>query len=322
MLHIMHTMSRMPDFFVIGAAKSGTTSLWSYLNQHPDIFMCNPKEPNFMAFSEQTWPYTNPRLDEIVARSKMKMPMTLDAYQALFAKALPSQKAGEASVSSLDVPRSAGRIKQYTPHAKLIVILRQPADRAYSQYTMMLRFGYETINDFSKAMAAEPERKLKGWYEGFAYQANGLYSKSLSRYYEIFDVHQIKVFLYDDLVAEPLNVLQSVFQFLEVNDTFTPDTSKRLNEGGTIPLNASLVAFLRSNRITKALRRHAKPIYQPLKRAAKSTLIKPAVLAPELRDELTQSYREDILRLQDMIGRDLSHWLKSEADSMVQSTTL
>jgi hypothetical protein len=187
---------------------------------------------------------------------------------------------------------------------------------------MMMNWGLETVNDFAKAIALEPERIAMKWWGGYHYRNNGYYARNLAHYFNLFSKSQIKIILLDDLVSDASATMQSIYRFLEVDDAVVPDTSKRLNEGGTIPLNASLVAFLRSNRITKALRRHAKPIYQPLKRAAKSTLIKPAVLAPELRDELTQSYREDILRLQDMIGRDLSHWLKSEADSMVQSTTL
>jgi hypothetical protein len=306
-LPIMRGMSRMPDFFIIGAAKSGTTSLCNYLDQHPGIFMSHPKEPSFMAFCEQPWPYAKPAMNDLVAR--LKITLTLEAYQNLFTNAAPAQKTGEGSVSSLDVPRSAGRIKHYAPQAKLIAILRQPADRAYSHYTMMLRNGLETVNDFRKALALEPERMAKGWYEGFAYHANGFYAKSLTRFYSLFDANRIKVFLYDDLRAEPLSFVQSIYRFLEVDDTFAPDMSKRFMEGGTRPMNSSLVRMLRSNSITKALRRHAPDLYQPMKNVAKRALIKPAVLDPDLREKLTRGYREDILRLQDMIGRDLSHWL-------------
>lgn len=301
---------RLPDFFVIGAGKSGTTSLWHYLSQHPGIFMCRPKEPSFMAYGEQAWPYTRPGADYV---TKARLVTTLDAYQALFSAATPAQMAGEASVSSLAVLRSATRIWHYTPNAKLIVILRQPADRAFSHYNMILRNGYEPINDFANALAAEPARISQGWWPGFHYRWQGLYAQHLARYLELFDKRQLCVLLYEDLLADPAGLMKRVYTFLGVDETFAPDTARRYNEGGSRPVHGTLNAWLRNNRLTRALRRHAQPIYQPLKRAANATLTQRPVLAPEFRDELTQSYREEIMRLQELIARDLSQWLAPAA---------
>jgi hypothetical protein len=304
---------RLPDFFVIGASKSGTTSLWNHLDQHPDIFMCRPKEPQFMGFGEQAWPYTYPGAAFL---KRFKAVMTLPAYQALFVDAGAGQLAGEASVSSLDVARSAARIKHYAPQAKLIAILRHPADRAFSHYNMVRRSSDEPIADFRAALAAEPDRIASGWWPGYHYRKNGLYAQNLSRYFELFERQRIRVVLNDDLNAKPHDVMRNLYGFLDVNDAFVPDLDKRFNEGGNQPKNETLFRLARDNRITRALRRHAQPLYQPLKGFAKAAMTKPAVLDPALRDELTQDYRDDILRLQDMIDRDLSHWLKPVANPL------
>jgi hypothetical protein len=303
----MTHIARMPDFFLIGAAKSGTTSLWNYLDQHPGIFMCKPKEPSFMAWGEQPWPYTHPTEEEFMRG--IKWPFTREGYCQLFAGAAPHQRAGEASVSSIFEERAAGRIRHYAPEARIIAILRQPADRAFSHYAMMLRDGTETVNDFGRVLALEPERMQKGWIGRYFHFARGRYAEQLARYFDLFDRSRIKVFLYDDLLADAAGVMRALYQFLEVDDAFLPDVSRRMNEGGTRPVHAAWFKALRDNKLTAALRNHAQPIYQPIKNAANAVMTKPAVLDPALRDELTQDYRDDILRLQDMIDRDLSHWL-------------
>lgn len=299
------TTVTMPNFLIIGAMKAGTTALYSYLEQHPEVYMSPVKEPNFFSFEGERLDFRAPQDQEGINRTSVT---DIEDYRALFRGARGKVAIGEASHWYLYHPRAPERIKRHIPHAKLIAILRNPVDRAYSQFLHFVRDGQEPLTDFAQALREEESRVRDHWAFG-RYASRGFYYPQIRRYYDLFDRGQIKVYLYEDLRTDALALLQDVFRFLEVDPAFVPALSVEPNVSG-IPRNRILHTMLTRSRRTKdVLRRHLPARMLRYANEIKNrNLIKPQ-LSPELRHQLTEMYREDILKLENLVGRDLSGWL-------------
>jgi len=289
----------MPNFLIIGAMKSGTTALYYYLEQHPEIYMSPVKEPNFFSSQEQ--------------ENAADTVTNIGPYQNLFRGASGKKAIGEASHSYLYEPGAAAEIRRYIPGAKLIAILRNPVDRAYSHFLHMVRTGAEPLDDFAQALQEEAvgihkERTFQD------YIGRGLYYDQLERYFGTFPREQIRVYLYEDLSAAPIATVQDAFRFLGVDDSFAPDVSLRRNVSGQ-PKYKTLDGLLRRQSRIK----HAAKIYLParmrwrLSRAFDDlktrNLVGPPPLQSEVRRQLIGVYRQDILKVQGLLHRDLSGWL-------------
>ena len=297
----------MPNFLVIGAAKSGTTSLYAYLNQHPEIYMSPVKETNFFAIEGKTlnYKYTDSKvIDNYLAQCKTD----LKSYQELFQEVMDEKAIGEVSPMYLYDLKAPERIQNYIPDAKLIAILRNPVERAYSSFLHTIRENLEPITDFSQAIQEEEHRRRSNWWWGFFYVHPGFYYEQLQRYLERFEASQLKVYLYEDLSDRPFDLLQDLFKFLNVNETFTPDISNRYNATG-IPKNELLYNFIKSRIAQSSLKRLPQQLRQRIINLNSQNLTKPP-LDSALRNQLIEVYREDILKLQNSLQRDLSHWLK------------
>jgi hypothetical protein len=290
----------MPNFLIIGAMKSGTTALYYYLEQHPEIYMSSVKEPNFFSSQEQ--------------ENAADTVTHIGAYQHLFRGGSGKKAIGEASHSYLYESGAAAEIRRYIPEAKLIAILRNPIDRAYSHFLHMVRSGTESVDDFGQALqevvgSISKERTFQD------YIGRGLYYDQLERYFRTFPREQVRVYLYEDLSDAPISTVQDAFRFLKVDDSFVPDVSLRRNVSGH-PKYKTLDGLLRSQSRIK----HAAKIYLPARmrwRLSKAfddlktrNLVEPPPLQSEVRRQLMKVYREDILKLQDLIHRDLSGWLE------------
>ena len=301
-------MGRMPNFLIIGAAKAGTTALYHYLKQHPQIFMPPVKEPNFFALEGQKPNFRGPGDDEAINRFSIT---DIEAYQALFEGAENALAIGEASPLYLYSPDAPRRIRRYVSNAKLIVILRNPVERAYSHFLHFVRDGREPHTDFRRALIEEERRIREHWEWAWHYKAVGFYFIQLKRYYELFDLEQIRVYLYEDFKEKPMELLCDIFRFLGVDDDFKPDVSLRFNVSG-VPRNKVLHAFLSKPHPVKSLLKPLIPV--KLRQRLVVTLQNRNLAKPELpaavRKELVDLYREDILKLQALIKRDLSHWLR------------
>lgn len=295
----------MPNFVIIGAAKAGTTSLHRYLKQHPDIFMSQPKELRFFPFEGQKPDFRGPDDDITLAT----ITTDLKDYQSHFEAGANYSARGEASPVYLSHPRSAERIHHHIPGAKIIAILRHPADRAFSQFLSRKRDQQEPLN-FSDALAAEEQRAQLGWSHLWHYLRRGFYAAQLKPYFDLFSREQLKICLYEDYARDPVGLMQDLFRFLNVNDAFVPDTSVRHNDS-THPRLWRLNAFLTEPRKTKNFIKQMVPgeLSRIGDRLRRVNLHKP-VLSEAMRRHLTAIYREDILELQGMLKRDLSHWLK------------
>jgi len=219
--HQENVGAQLPNFLVIGAAKSGTTSFFDYLGQHPDIFISPVKEPNFFAFSgESSLDYHISDIPWVLGSVR-----NFEDYRGLFSRANSHNAIGEASGTYLFHPRAAERIHRFIPDAKLIAILRNPVDRAYSAWLMHHRRGKEK-RPFKEilAMNEQPTRYYRG-----SYLEKGLYCQQLMRYFKYFDRDQIRIFLYDQLCDDPHSLVQETYSFLGVDSGFNADLSARHN---------------------------------------------------------------------------------------------
>jgi len=290
----------MPNFLIIGAMKSGTTALYYYLEQHPEIYMSPVKEPNFFSSQEQ--------------ENAADAVTNIGTYQHLFRGGSGKKAIGEASHSYLYEPSAAAEIKRYVPEAKLIAILRNPIDRAYSHFLHMVRSGTEPLDDFAQALREEEVRihKERTFQD---YIGRGLYYNQLKRYFRTFPQEQVRVYLYEDLSGAPISTVQDAFRFLKVDDSFVPDVSLRRNVSGQ-PKYKTLDGLLRRQSRIK----HAAKIYLPARmrwRLSKTfddlktrNLAEPPPVQSKVRRHLIGVYREDILKVQELIHRDLSGWLE------------
>jgi hypothetical protein len=297
----------MPNFLLIGAAKSGTTSLHEYLGQHPDVFMSRPKELHFFPWENQPPDYRGPHDDG----AGSAIITSVEEYRAHFAAAAGYKARGESTPAYLYFPRAAERIRYYIPDARLIAVLRHPVERAYSHYLMLQRYGWETLT-LKEALAAEEGRIRDCWGHTWHYLRRGFYAAQLAPYLELFRREQLKIYLHEDFLTDSVGLAQDVFRFLEVDDTFAPDVSRRHNEL-RLPRHRGLNDYLSRPRPSKRLIKRLIPsgLLRPVSdgiRRLNQTQAKPAVPA-ELRRQLIDLYRDDIIKLQDILQRDLSHWL-------------
>lgn len=291
-----------PNFLIIGAAKSGTTSLASYLRQHPEVYMTEIKEPHFFAFEGQSLDFCGPGDRE----SHRSIVTNLNTYQSLFNGVSKEKAIGEASTSSLIVPDAAQRIYQYCPQIKLIAVLRNPAERAYSSFLHLRRDGREVNTDFRQALLQEKERIQQNWGFLWRYTTVGFYYQQLKPYYDLFDRQQIKVYLYEDLKHNAPLLFQDIFKFLNIDSHFTPNTEIKENVSG-IPKSRLLHNMLHSKNYLRSVIGPLVPKYYR-KQLRKYNLSKPQ-LPKTIKNELIEIFKEDILNLQSLIERDLSHWI-------------
>lgn len=303
----------LPDFLIIGAGKSGTTSIDNYLKQHPEIFMSERKEPNFFAY-EKLDPQTLIH-DKGQLKYYQNSILNLKDYLELFEQAAPGQIKGEVSNTYLYIQDAPHRIKHYIPDVKLIVILRQPVERLYSRYLHLARDNRLPTKKFSDVLD-----KNTIWWERNDLIKEGMYYKNLSRYFELFPSGNIKVFLFEDFNKYPERTLQSIFKFLGVDDNFKPDYSTRYNRSGFIKNKIYDKLIGHNSIIMRSIKNTLPDTYDNLKsnlvlqkvvNRVRDINLKRPKIDPELKNTiLCQIYREDIIKLQKLIQRDLSHWLK------------
>ena len=299
----------MPNFIIIGAGKSGTTALYRYLEQHPQVYMSPVKETNFFALEGETVDFRDPSAPQRINSWSVTR---LEDYEALFDGVSDEIALGEASPLYLYDAQAPGRIRRHVPGAKLVAVLRNPAERAHSAFTHLVRDGLEPYADFGRALAEEDRRVADHWSWIWHYKRMGFYHEQLKRYFDTFDREQISVYLYEDLKSDPANVAGDIFRRLGVDPQFRPDTSVRFNRSG-IPKSKAIHSFLMTSSPLKAPFKRFIPTRLRKRMVAdlrNKNLREPPRLSPEMRLRLTEAYRDDVLKLQDLIQRDLKGWLE------------
>jgi hypothetical protein len=302
---------------IIGAMKSGTTSIFHYLGQHPAVLISPLKEPNFYALAEET--------SEFRPGCKRRIGIkTQGEYEALFAGVTSQHAAwGEGSVKYLYNPNVPGRIHEQLPHIKLIAILRNPLDRSYSHYSMNRRNGLETEKDFETAFHLADARIADGWDpHTFGYKQVGLYGEQLKRYFDLFSREQLQVHFYEDLKHAPGMLMVKLFRFLGVDTQFEVDF-RPYYQPGYVPrkkiewltARGSLVnqfLYAENSRVKQLLRTIVRPFLPKHLHGNVGTHIlfrKKPPLDDDARDRLRPHFRQDLLQLQDLLRCDISHWL-------------
>ncbi|EDZ93942.1 sulfotransferase [Limnospira fusiformis SAG 85.79] len=274
----------MPNFLIIGAAKSGTSSLEYYLKQHPQIYMSYAEEMHFFAFENQKLNFQG--IGDI---SLMRRAVTsLDDYQAQFQDVSEEIAIGEKSAWYLYHPKVPERIKHYIPNVKLITVLRNPVDRAYSSFLHLIRDYSEPIHDLEVALEAEPQRIDNNWEYLWHYQQAGFDYQQLQRYFDIFAPEQIGIFIYEDYRKNPEKFLVTIFDFLCVDKTFKPDLSKKINVGklkAKVPKNQTFHNFGSEPNIIKSMVKNFLPISlrERIREGLKQTNLGQPPLQPQVR---------------------------------------
>jgi sulfotransferase family protein len=297
----------VPNFTIIGAAKSGTTALYTYLALHPEIYMSPIKEPNYFSldyFSENIKNSSTEIERKWWKSSYDRAVKTLDNYTLLFEGVEREKAIGEASPSYLSSPTAAENIQRHNPDIKLIAILRDPAQRAFSRHIQLLRDRKDTPKEFMNILRSNDWRTRM-------YTSPGFYHKCLLPFINRFPKEQLKIFLYEDLTRDPTTLLLNIFEYLEVSTGFTPDFTKKWNVSG-IPRSQLLHKMVWKQ--PEWVRSIVKPVLSSKAKDKIRTLAHKNLEKPQLDDEakrhLISIYRDDILQLQDYIDRDLSTWMK------------
>ena len=302
----------MPNFVIIGAGKAGTTSLYKYLEEHPQIYMSPKKEPRFFAVENEEINFQGP--DD----SRFKFINSIDDYQKLFSQVSNEIAIGEASPIYLTTPKAPQRIYHHIPNAKIIAILRDPIERAYSNFLDSLSRGIETTDDFSEAMLLEEERIKDRWAPHWHYKRKGFYFALLKPYFDLFEQESIKVYFFDDLKKNPQKIMKDIYKFLGVDHCFVPNFTVKHNPSG-IPRSKKLHTYLlkkvwskgsQSNR-TNRLRLASDFLQQIESSIFQLNLKQKPKISKETRRKFVDVYKEDVLNLQDLVNRDLSQWLQA-----------
>lgn len=295
----------LPNFMIIGVAKAGSTSLYNYLKQHPEIFMSPVKEPRYFSPEYYTTYYKKAGRGNIYHEG-----MSLRTYQSLFEDVHKEIAIGEASTEYMFFEKTPKRISVTIPHAKIISILRNPVDRAFSAYCYHLRDGRESLS-FKEALNQEEERIREHWQVGWFYKAGGFYYEQLKRYYEQFDSKNIKVVLWKDLNEAPQRVCAEIFDFLSVDVRFRPNLT-RANKSH-LPRNAPLNRLVFKNSSLKKPLKQLLPssLYEGVAKLTKNFFYtEKKQMDTNIRMELVSVYYNDICKLEDLLCIDLSAWKK------------
>lgn len=276
----------LPNFLIIGAPKSGTTSLWHYVSQHPDVF-ANAKEPGYF------WTFKPARKVQ-----------TLEEYESLFEGSEGFTAVGEGSPTYFSDPNAPERISELIPEAKLIAILRDPCDRAFSEFTFQRLRNDESVPDFLDAVAADADRT-----PGFGYIETGLYHRNLTRYLDFFDRSRLKVVFNEDLKMDRVRVVAEVFEFLGVDPTYDVDTDLELTASGVPKIKALHWLLGRNNPIRRTLIPLLPKGVTRIARRVRNANLDRQVMTPDERAAILPYFEEDIRRLEKLVDRDLGHWL-------------
>jgi len=305
------------DFIILGAAKAGTTSLYHYLKAHPRICMSRVKETMFFALEGRKADFSGPGDRQSAYRHAVT---SLEAYEASFQGCEAHMLRGEASPMYLHDPRAPENIKRHAPNARLIAVLRNPIERAYSAYMHLRRDQREPCKKFSDALKAEQERIAKGYGDIWHYTTLGFYGRQLRSYLEYFDREQILILFHEDLCKDRNGVLDTIYRFLDIETGYYPSDDSRHNSGG-IPKNERLHRFvyrvIQGDNWFRSLMQRLFPESFRTRVATRIRLFEARVnlkkydeISPEDKAYLIDLYRSDIEELQQLVGRDLGHWLQ------------
>ena len=319
----MTAAGALPNFFVVGAPKAGTTSLYRYLKQHPQIYMSPVKEPSYFASEvrvenlcesfKRHVRLQSAHLREYIDDGRPPDPyawlvLNWHDYKSLFDRVKDEKAIGEATVSYLWSATAAGNIHARIPEAKIVMILRDPAERAFSHYMHQLAEGL-TRSTFRKHIE-QAERGNSGEINALhPFLELGLYYEQVKRYLDLFPRENIRIYWYEDEWGEPKQLLADLFRFLNVDPAFAPDTSQRALERRA-PRLIPMVYWLKKYDLWEPARRVIPAALRPGIRSAVFRRRASLVMDTKDREYLIGYYRDDVRKLASLLNRDLEAWLR------------
>jgi len=291
-----------PNFLIAGAAKSGTTSLYAWLKQHDEVFLPDIKEPTYFVdhYSRLNW----------------------EGYLSLFKPGAGRRLRGEASASYLSAPEAPQHIRNALGPIKIILVLRDPVQRARSLHQWMVMAGYEWIGDFEQALAQEDERFANDhfrkhnpeYFWSYMYFRSGLYHDQVAGFFDAFGRSQVKVLLFEELTEKSAWAYNEVCQHLDISSGSPPRFLA--HNRSRSPRWSQLHFSLRAARDRAGSR--SRPWDRPTRLACEQLMTmnlavgRKQPLATATFERLREAYRDDVDRLSNLINRDLSGWTRME----------
>lgn len=297
-----------PNLFIVGAQKSGTSALAGWLSQHPQVCMSFPKEPGYLAFGEAG--YTFPDGYGRAAPASQYVVRDAQSYRQLFTGASGQERVfGEASTWYLTLPGMPEKLHSYNPDARILILLRNPVERAFSAWCHARSDDVEPCETFAEALSLEASRGEVEFL--LRYRHMGLYSRALEAYQAVFPAEQLRVLWYDDLRSDPVAFWRDVCAFLGIHREFTPPFHRRYNRSGK-PRSRIVQGLLKSHRVKRVVSRVMPHQWGLAVKARLDDINLQALPAmqPSTRDELLEFYREDIAAVAKITGRNLDAWLR------------
>lgn len=297
-------MNILPNFLIVGASKSGTSSIYHYLKQHPNIFLSD-KQKEGRYFSQMEGNFQGPgdtRINDSIIRN-------LDDYQLLFDNYNGEKAVGDVSPEYLYYYKKCiPQIKRDLENeVKIVIILRSPIERAFSGYMHFKRDNREKFS-FEEGMKMEKERLSENWIWAWQYKNSGLYYSQVKAYFQNFQ--NLKVVVFEDLKNDTHKILKDLCSFFEIDQDFDFDIKYKYNVSGD-PKNKILFKLETSRGLINFVKKVVPP--QMVKYVRNNLTgekqMKKIEMKEETRKKLQVFFKEDILRLQDLIQQDLSHWL-------------
>ena len=297
-------MNTFPNLFIVGAAKSGTTSLHHYLDQHPDIFMCNPKEPHFLINNE-------------IGRSRIpKGIYSEEKYLKLFISGKEQKYRGESSVMYLMFPEIViPKINQkFGEDCKIIIMLRNPIERAYSGFQHVKRYNTkEDILDFKSAWTICEDRYVldSDMTPASRYKELGLYYQQVKSY--LYGIKNVHIIIYDDYKNDFQYEMDKVFDFLEIKKTVINSQEKHMVGGWQWNNHMMKNIMIQQNIIRSFLK-----VVIPFKRLRKKIrkritnryTLKSKDMSNEDRKMMKLFYKEDVRKLSLLLKKNLNYWVE------------
>jgi hypothetical protein len=291
-----------PNFFVVGAAKAGTTSIYAYLSQHPQVFFPAVKEPHYFA---QVRPARELRYSAEAITDR-------GAYLRLFRHARGYKIVGDASPSYLWHPEVAYRIKRAVPDARILILLRDPIDRAFSHYLMDYREGVQD-EPFYTALRRDMERTEKGWGVSYLYYELGLYSAQVYRYLDAFGPERVHLMLFEEFKRDVRRALKEMAAFLEIDPAPMARIDIKKAHNAYANVRSERMRKIAGSDFARALgkilvpRRLGKYIYEEF-------FLKPGrkpAIDPRAHELLRALYTDEIVAVEKVVGRTLPELRKS-----------